>query len=149
MNLVLQILQITNRAVVCLNLVDEAERHGIRIDDRQLMRELGVPVVPVVARSGKGIPELLRNIADVASGAFVCRPKREWTETGSLKKAVGVLAEKIGTEFPGLPNIRWVALRLLEGDQRIIDAIRSGELATLADRQVQNGREEKEYVVQS
>jgi ferrous iron transport protein B len=46
LNLVLQILQITTDVVVCLNLMDEAEAHGIRIDTRQLARELGVPVVP-------------------------------------------------------------------------------------------------------
>ncbi|MCI0707461.1 MAG: 50S ribosome-binding GTPase [Ignavibacteriae bacterium] len=149
MNLVLQVLQITDRAVVCLNLIDEAERHGIKIDERQLMRELGVPVVPVIARTGEGVPTLLRNIADVATGAFVCRPRRGWTESGSLKKAVDTLAEKIGNEFPGLPNVRWVALRLLEGDQRIIDAIRSGELTSLAERAELQKKGDTQYVAAS
>ncbi|NDJ54659.1 MAG: iron transporter FeoB, partial [Chloroflexi bacterium] len=50
LNLTLQILEITGQAVVALNLLDEAERHGIQIDDRHLARRLGVPVVPMVAR---------------------------------------------------------------------------------------------------
>ena len=55
LNLVLQILEITDRVVVDLNLVDEARRHGIAVDERKLAAELGVPVVPTVARSGEGI----------------------------------------------------------------------------------------------
>src|SRR5210317_196542 len=45
LNLVLQVLEITDRAVVCLNLMDEARRKGLQIDDRRLARDLGVPVV--------------------------------------------------------------------------------------------------------
>jgi ferrous iron transport protein B len=138
LNLVLQVLEITDRTVVCANLIDEAERKGITVDDRALARDLGVPVVLSAARVGRGMPELLRSIRDVASGALVCKPRRVWTEDRKVKKAVDELAEKIASQFPGLPNVRWVALRLLEGDQRIIDSIRSGELGNLAGR---NGSE--------
>lgn len=134
LNLVLQVLEITDKAVVCVNLVDEAERKGITIDERSLARELGVPVVLAAARIGRGIPELLRSICDVATGALICKPRRGWTEDKKVKRAVDELVEQIGAEYPGLPNVRWVALRLLEGDQRIIDAIRSGELKKLAQR---------------
>jgi ferrous iron transport protein B len=51
-----------------------------------------------------------------------------------LNKAVENLAEKVKNQFPGLPNARWVALRLLEGDQKIIDAIRSGEISGIVKR---------------
>lgn len=134
LNLVLQVLGITDKAVVCVNLVDEAERKGITIDDRSLARELGVPVVLTAARIGRGMPELLRSIRDVATGALVCKPRRGWTEDKKVKSALDELVALIGPEYPGLPNVRWVALRLLEGDQRIIDAIRSGELKSLALR---------------
>src|SRR5210317_579579 len=49
LNLVLQILEITDRAIVCLNLMDEAERHNIKIDERMLSKDLGIPVIPAVA----------------------------------------------------------------------------------------------------
>lgn len=139
MNLILQVLEITDTAVICMNLMDEAGRHGVRIDERALKRELGVPVVPVTARSGLGIASLLQNIADVATGEYICKPKRMWTESKKLKKAVDALVRKIRVEFPDLPNMRWVALRLLEGDQRIIDAITSGDLGTLAERPEKTG----------
>ncbi|HJX41907.1 MAG TPA: FeoB small GTPase domain-containing protein, partial [Anaerolineales bacterium] len=46
LNLALQVLEITDRAVLCLNLMDEAHRHGLQVDHRRLARDLGVPVVP-------------------------------------------------------------------------------------------------------
>ncbi|MFN8531827.1 MAG: FeoB small GTPase domain-containing protein, partial [Anaerolineae bacterium] len=71
LNLTLQILEITDRVVVALNLMDEAKRHGIHIDTRHLSRELGVPVIPMAARRMQGIPELLQAVEQVATGAFV------------------------------------------------------------------------------
>ncbi len=131
LNLILQVLEITDRAVLCLNLIDEAARHKIRIDERELSRKLGIPVVPAAARQGKGIPELLRYINEVASGRYICKPHRISSGSKELKNAVKVLSEQIQQQFPNLPNARWVALRLLEGDQRIIDAVRNGDLGNL------------------
>lgn len=134
LNLVLQVLEITDRAIICLNLMDEAARRNIEIDERALSRDLGIPVIPTEARSGKGIPELLNSIDEVVNGKFVCKPYRVTGSSKGLNKAVEDLAEKIKDLFPMLPNSRWVALRLLEGDQKIIDAVRSGEIAAVVNR---------------
>jgi ferrous iron transport protein B len=131
LNLVLQILEITDRAVVCLNLMDEAKRHQLQIDDRLLAKELGVPVVPTSARQKVGIPKLLKAINDVATGVFVCKPHRIKSGSKPLKHAIDQLARDIERRFPGLTNARWVALRLLEGDPRIIEAVQAGELGNL------------------
>ena len=131
LNLVLQILEITDRAVLCLNLMDEAKRNGIKIDDRILSKELGIPVIPVSARQGEGMNELLNIIHDVASGKYICKPYRIKSNSSELNSAIEKLSREIELEFPGLPNLRWVALRLLEGDQTIIDAIRNGDLGDL------------------
>ncbi len=131
LNLVLQVLEITDRAVVCLNLIDEAKRHKLEINDRLLAKELGVPVVPTAARQGQGIQDLLKAIHEVATGSFVCKPYRIKNESKVLKQALDQLVEQIQSEFSGLTNPRWVALRLLEGDERIIEAVRSGELESL------------------
>jgi len=71
LNLVLQILEITNKAVLCLNLMDEAKRNSISIDERTLSRNLGIPVVPTSARFNKGIPELIQTINEVARGKII------------------------------------------------------------------------------
>jgi len=131
LNLVLQILEITDRVVVCLNLMDEARRNGIIVDDRTLSKELGIPVIPASARQGEGMNELLKMIFDVAAGNYICKPYRLKSRSVELNNAIDKLCNEIEVEFPGLPNLRWVALRLLEGDQSIIDAIRSGDLGNL------------------
>ncbi len=131
LNLALQVLEITDRAVICLNLIDEARRHNIEVDQRRLARDLGVPVVPTSARYGEGLPELLQAINEVATGQTVCQPHRIKNEPAELKQAVSQLVTQIQTVYPDLPNARWVALRLLDGDPRIADALRKGELGDL------------------
>lgn len=135
LNLVLQVLEITNRAVVCLNLMDEARRHRLQIDDRLLARELGVPVAPAAARQGQGMQDLLARIHEVATGAYVCKPRRIKTISPAFNRALELLVEKVEKRFPGLHNPRWVALRLLEGDQSIINAVNSGDLQSLIQEQ--------------
>lgn len=132
LNLVLQVLEITSRAVVCLNLIDEARRHQLQIDDRLLTKELGVPVVPTAARQGQGMQELLKQLHAVATGEYVCKPHRIKNESRAAKQAIAQLVQMIEAKFPGLSNARWVALRLLEGDPRMIEAVRTGELTSLA-----------------
>lgn len=131
LNLVLQILEITDRAVVCLNLIDEARRKKLQIDDRILAKDLGVPVIPTAARSREGLEELLAAVSDVAGGKYICKPHRIKSGSSSLKKAINLLTKKIESKFEGIGNARWLALRLLNGDPRIQDSIRSGELANL------------------
>ena len=128
LNLALQVMEITERVVVCVNLIDEAERHGIAIDARQLSRELGVPVVLAAVRNGVGNDELLKQIGLVATGRYVCKPHRTRTEPPRIKEALDDLAGQLEREFAGLPNSRWVAMRLLEGDRKIIEALKNGEL---------------------
>ena len=131
LNLVLQILEITDRVVLCLNLMDEAERHQIKIDERMLSKDLGIPVIPAVARYNKGMNELLNSIYEVATGKFVCKPYRLKSKSKELNFAVEKLSKMLQEEFPNLPNVKWVALRLLEGDQSIIDSIRNGDLGKI------------------
>jgi len=127
LNLVLQILEITDKAVLCLNLMDEAKRNNITIDERSLARDLGIPVVPTSARYNKGIPELIQTISEIANGTIVCKPHRIKNVPENIEKAVKTLTAKIEKEFPSIPNSRWIAFRLLEGDAHIINALKSGE----------------------
>jgi ferrous iron transport protein B len=113
--------------------MDEAKRHGLQIDERRLARDLGVPVVPTAARQGHGLDDLLQAIEDVATGRTVCRPYRIRNESPAIKEAVKQLTALLEVTYPDLPNARWVALRLLDGDQRIIRAIESGEFGVPTD----------------
>lgn len=132
LNLALQILEITDRVVVALNLMDEAERHGLKVDARQLAKELGVPVIPMVARRGEGVQELLQHISLVARGEYVTRPHRIKHRDSQLEMAIASLTARVKAIFPDLPNAHWVALRLLDDDPSIVKAVQEGTLGDLA-----------------
>ncbi len=131
LNLVLQILEITDRVVVCLNLMDEAKRRGIAVDAEKLAAELGVPVIPAAARHGEGIEELLRAVHDVAEGRIRPVPYRIAEHPPAVEAALSELTPLVRDAFPELDNARWVALRLLSADARVEDAVRTGELGRL------------------
>ena len=137
LNLVLQILEITPKAVVCLNLIDEAERRGIEIDAVKLSNELGVPAMPTAARSKRGLVELASAIEKVATGELKTEPRRI-ALSREIEEAVNELVPQIEREFPGLPNARWLAIRLIDGDKRIIEAMQSGEFAEWLEHGKQN-----------
>ncbi|MCU0780152.1 MAG: ferrous iron transport protein B [Akkermansiaceae bacterium] len=140
LNLALQVLQVTDRVVVCLNLMDEAQRRGLEVDARRLARDLGVPVVPTAARFGKGLPELLDAIHEVATGATSCRPLRLRPPADDLRNALDAIESRVLAIHPALPNARWVAMRLLDGDQAIAQALRSGELGSQGERRTPDAR---------
>lgn len=132
--LVLQVLEITDRAVVAVNLMDEARRRGIEVDTRSLARDLGVPVVPIVARTNDNVMALLAEVAGVASGETVTRPLRSHG-TPEFERAIGRLVPMIESVAPEVPNARWIAIRLLDGDAAVEQALSSGALADLVARQ--------------
>ncbi len=136
LNLVLQVLEVTDHAVVCVNLMDEAARKGLDVDVRSLSRDLGVPVVPTVARRKQGMRDLVSTVADVVSGETKTAPLRV-EPPSKVSEAIGNLVPLIEDLAPGVPNARWIALRLLDGDHRVREALLSGELAEMASRQRQ------------
>ncbi len=131
LNLVMQVMEITDRVVVCLNLMDEARRKGIEVDERKLSKLLGVPVVPTAARSGEGLGSLMQAVSELVTGQIKTSPHRI-RGNEEFANAVAELVPMIEAVYPGLPNARWVAMRLLDGDYRVRQALESGELAELA-----------------
>ncbi|AHF92000.1 iron transporter FeoB [Opitutaceae bacterium TAV5] len=123
LNLVLQVLQITERAVLCLNLMDEARAHNLVIDARRLAADLGIPVVPCAARGGEGIDALLAEIHAVATGAVTCKPYRLRLEVPGLREALDDITARLKKNFPALAHPEWIGLRLLEGDRSIADLV--------------------------
>lgn len=130
LNLVLQVLEITDRAVVCLNLVDEARRHEIEVDAERLSELLGVPAIPTAARFNSGMAGLLAAIEQVADGTVPCSPRRVQAFSGAVQDVLAQLEQAVRDTLPGISNARWIALRLLDGDARIAQAIRNRELGS-------------------
>jgi len=134
MNLLLQVLQITDKAVLCVNLLDEARRNKIEIDLNGLSRRLGIPVVGASARSGKGIDTLLSTVRGVALGEIPCTPYRKSRLPERTEQAISTLEAEIQRLYPTVPNSRWVAYRLIEEDPSIISRFDKPELLDLARR---------------
>ncbi len=133
MNLILQVLQITDKAVLCVNLLDEAKRNNIEINLNALSRRLGIPVVGCSARSGRGIDNLLAVIREVVTGEYVCRPHRATNLPPDTAERVKMLAERVKEIYPDLRNAEWIAFRLMENDPSVMERFGTPELNALAE----------------
>ena len=74
LNLALQVVEMTKNVIICINLIDVAEKQGININERILTNRLGVPVIKISARNKKGFPMLLDTIDRIITGAIECNP---------------------------------------------------------------------------
>lgn len=122
MNLALQVMEITDRVIICINLIDEAEKLGMEINDKILMKRLGVPVIKISARNKTGVSMLLDTIDRVVSGVIQCTPYQVIYDEETEEKIQLLLpnVERIsGDQFPA----RWLSLRLLDGDRDLLQQI--------------------------
>lgn len=122
LNLVLQVLEITDKVVVCVNLMDEAERKKIKVDTDKLSNKLGVPVVATTARSGKGLEDLMDAIDKVSSGEIKTNPlKVVYNE--DLEKEIESLEEKVYEINNSSLSSRWISLKLLDENKSILNSM--------------------------
>lgn len=120
LNLVLQALEITSKVIVCVNLMDEAERKGIKVDITKLSEKLGVPVVGTSAAKNKKLSELTNVVANFCSEdnkAF------KITYSEEIEKAISIVEDNLEEYIPSDINSRWLALKLLDGDKTLINSI--------------------------
>lgn len=123
LNLVLQIMEITDKVVVCVNLMDEAKRKKISIDLEMLSELLGVPVVGTSARCGDGLDELKDLIWKVSSRAISPTP-RQITYDEVIEKAIQKIEAYIKDLTGSQINSKWAALRLIDGDMKLLGSIK-------------------------
>ena len=118
--LVTQVLELTDNVVVALNMMDQAEAEGIKIDVRMMSRLLGVPVIPVVATRKKGIDDLLEAISGVATGRIRMTPlKIEFSP--EIEDMISKIESWLKPEaYPA----RWLATKLLEEDTAVAAMLR-------------------------
>lgn len=129
LNLAIQILEVNKKAVICVNLLDEATKKGIQIDLDELSLYLGVPVVGTAARSREGLDELKDAVFDVATGERkVFGTKIKYNS--NLEKAITKLENIIEDSklfddktFSYLSK-RFLALRLIDCDKKLDNSIK-------------------------
>ncbi len=112
LNVTLQVIEAASRTVVCVNLMDEARRHGVEVNLEKLENALGVPVVGICARNGEGLEGLKARVTETAlrkpakEKALLCYPPL-------LESAVEALLPALAGLFPGHEGLRFIALRML------------------------------------
>lgn len=120
LNLALQTLEITKNVIVCVNLLDEAKRKGIKINLEELSKTLGVPVVGTVARSKKSLVSLLSVLDSYQPESRETVYTVKYPDV--IENAIKIIEPSLKGEFCGLDR-RWLALRLLEHDESFLEEI--------------------------
>lgn len=115
LGLVFEVIEIGVPVVVALNLVDEATRHGVRVDGPALSQGLGVPVIATVATQGRGVEELAAAALAVAGGPAAPAPRYD-TAVERAVRPVAEAAARLARRPYGL-SPRALALQLLAHDE--------------------------------
>lgn len=129
--------------VIALNMYDELEQSGAVLDYKTLGEMIGVPIVPTVSRSGKGIDNLFDTIIRVYENQDLTVRHIHINHGKVIESGINVLKEELKTD----PQIkqhfspRYLAIKLLEGDEEVESILKDkadyNDLITLRNREVQ------------
>lgn len=120
-NLLLQTMEITPKTILCINLLDEAEKKGISIDMKKLSGILGIPVVGITARDNRGLNELMDTVEEIIESPPECPflPSYSRSLEEEISRVSGGLEQLIGDKLP----TRWTALRLIDSNKKLTKSI--------------------------
>lgn len=121
LNLAFQVMELTDNVILCLNLLDEANKKGIKIDKNKLEDKLGVPVILTSARSGLGMDELKETLNKVVKGEYKFENKPVYYDE-EIENIVNSIKEDLLHLIPSI-NPRWLGLRLIDGDESIFTSL--------------------------
>lgn len=123
LNLALQVMEMTSNVILCVNLIDEAKRKGISVDKETLSHHLGVPVVLLSAREKIGTIQLLKTIDLMIEGKVKTNPYQvQYSE--EVESKIRSMEPKIKALFGDRFPPRWVALRLIDKDDNLVNALK-------------------------
>ncbi|MDD4124726.1 MAG: ferrous iron transport protein B [Eubacteriales bacterium] len=122
LNLVLQTLEITEKAVVCINLMDEAKKKKIFIDLDAVSEKLGVPVVGTTARKKKSADKLMESLNEVIS-LNEKKDRFHIRYAEYIENAVRILQPTLEDKIKERIDLRWLSLRLLDNDLSLTEAL--------------------------
>ena len=154
LNLLFQIMEITNNIIVCVNLLDEAKKKHININLKKLEELLGVPVIGTIAHKKKTLRELKNIIYKVSTGNIKPKPKRvEYNE--ELEKYINEISQEIKKEkeleednsmdaYAVMPDYlyKWISIKLIDGEEKILTSIKKNLNINLESENIQNKLEE-------
>ena len=144
LNLVYQIMEITDKVVVCVNLLDEAKKKGIEIDLKEIEKRLGVPLVGTIARKKKTLNKLMDVVEKVCTGEIKTNPKLiKYPQY--IEESVNILEKKVTRLLTenNKNKTRWVCLKLIDGDEKILNEIQKNLKIKLINNNNLNDEKQK------
>lgn len=143
LNLVKQISEITDNIIVCVNLLDEATKKGISIDLELLSQKLQVPVVGVIARKKSSLKKLIKTIEKVCKKEIKITPKStKYDEI--VENAISKIEKEVETQVKNKRKARWISIKLLEGNEKIINRIQENFKIYVSDINIKIAKQEIE-----
>ena len=121
LNLLFQVLELTNKVVLCINLIDEAEKKSIKIDKDKMEKLLGIPVVLTSARNKIGMEDLQQALEKVVLQKNI-ETKNYVTYSEEIENLVDSFKDELEELFPQI-NSRWLGLRIVDGDESLFSSL--------------------------
>ena len=121
LNLLFQVMELTDNVILCLNLLDEAKKKGIEINKNKLEKILGIPVVLTAARSGFGMDQLQDTLNKVVNNEYDFKNKPVYYDD-EIENIINSIKDDLKEIIPSI-NPRWLGLRLIEGDESILTSL--------------------------
>jgi ferrous iron transport protein B len=123
LELTLQLLELEVPMVLCLNMIDEAQRKGIQIDTQKLSGLLGIPVIPTIATTGKGLKELFIEVLSLYE-------EKKKGKTLKFSKDIEETINELESDLKSVWKednqvpLRFFSIKLLEDDELFVNEIR-------------------------
>lgn len=139
LNLVFQIMEITDNVILCVNLLDEAKKKKIKVDLKKLSSELGIPVVGTIARNKRTLDKLLESIKKACENKIEIIPKRVIYQE-KIENAITKLTKVLKEKYSLNENMyRWISLKIIDGEEKIIKSIEKNlEIEILENKEIQS-----------
>ncbi len=150
--LTIELLEMGIDCILLLNMMDLAEKNGIRIDIDKLSKALGIPVIPAVAIKNKGIEELKEAIVSDKRSTPLIKVDYRIVEN-SINKLSKMIEEIDGYNLPS----RWTAIKLLEGDEQVKEWLsnfsKGKEVIALSEKEILSceeniGEDVESYIIE-
>lgn len=152
LNLVYQVLEITDNVVLCVNLLDEAKKKHIKIDLEKLSNLLGIPVVGTTARKPKTFKKLMDVVLDVCEKRIIPKPNKI-KYVPVVEEALEIIKQEVDKIIPKnvvKPASKWICLKLIEDNKKIISSIEKNLKINLRKTKLRNKvKEAKELLRQN
>lgn len=128
LHLLLQILEINKNIILCLNMVDELDIKGIKINDKKLSEILDIKVIRCSASKNIGIKELIESLDEENKSSY------NYIYDYNIEKGISDIFEYLTNQFKS----RFIALKLLEKDITLVDSIKTKYKIDIIDKDIQN-----------